>query len=240
MILDRKKHNEIIKSTDQYRDSLLKDINLVLRLINPNGKVHTTTLSNWDKDVLTFEAPIEKCDWVIFALPLVLEVCFIATQSIYMAQMEVTNRQPINGKLLYKGQLLNPITKKQQRAHFRLATLCKLQYRILPETIESADVLENLSFTEGMIVNISAGGLCMVCDKQLEANQTLNIQFHFLEHDFDVRGSVLDIGERNPSSAFTHRIKFLDIDSHKMNLLYKLIIEKQRLLIQSAKVPLYT
>lgn len=239
LILDNKTRREVIKSADQYRDSLLKDINLILRLINPNEKVHTTTLTKWDKDEITFEAPIERCDWVIFPLPIVLEICFITKQSIYMSRLEVTKSQKVGGKLLYKGQLLSPITKNQQRAHFRLAVLCKLQYRILPEIIKSDSILEDLPFYEGTIVNISVGGLCMVCEKKLEANETLNIQFHFLEHDFDIRGSVLNLGERNANGDFTHRIKFLDVDSHKMNLLSKLIFEKQRLLMQSAKVPLY-
>lgn len=239
MILDSKTRSEVLKSVHQYRENILKDINLVVRLINTDEKVYTTTLNKWEDDEIIFEAPIEQCDWVIFALPIVLEACFVTNQSIYMTKIEVSKRHQVEGKLRYKGHILQPITKKQQRAHFRLATLCTLQYRIIPEGAEENDLLLDAPFYKGTTVNLSVGGLCMVSDRQLEYNQQLDIQFHFLEHTFDVNGIVLDAGERNPNGTYTHRIRFGDMDARKTNLLSKLIFEKQRLSMQSSKVPLY-
>lgn len=238
VIADRKKRLAVLKSIEQYKNNIIKDINLVLRIVDEQKKMYKTTLNQWENDELTFEAPIYQCDWVIFNLPTVLELCFITNQSIYMTHIELRQRKQLEGKLIYSGKITEPLVKKQQRAHFRLATLCPINYRIVPD-IEATLTIPNTPFSKGTTVNISVGGLCMVSDEPFKPKQTMQLQFHFLEHDFDMRGVVLEQSQRNPNGTFTHRIRFVDIDSRKENLLSKLIFEKQRLLMQSSRVPLY-
>lgn len=71
-----------------------------------------------------------------------------------------------------------------------------MHYRLVPD-IEKVANLPETPFCMGTTVNISVGGLCIVCNEPFKSQQTLQLQFHFLEHDFDMRGVVLEEGTRN-------------------------------------------
>ncbi|MDA3731293.1 PilZ domain-containing protein [Niameybacter massiliensis] len=239
MILDPKAQLEIANSVSQYHDIILKDINSIVRLVDSEGKVYTSALSKWEKNDIIFAAPIERCDFVIFPLPIDLEICFITKQTVFVANIHVTTRQPVNGKLLYKGYLTSPLVKKQQRAHYRLTTLFHVKYRLIPREDQRVDNEQLLNLNEGTTVNISAGGMCLLTKYQLQPKDCVEITFQFLDHEFNIQGEVLEQGERNTTGNYTHRIRFINLDARKENLLSKLIFEKQRLLVKSNNQPLF-
>ena len=239
LTINRKTQQEIIESIHLHRDIILKDMNLNLRLVNDEDHTYLSALVKWEKDEVTFAAPIEQCDWVIFPLPIELNLWFITKQTVFASRIQVTARERLDGKLIYKGKLITPLSKKQQRAHFRLSTLFQVHYKVLPEENTEDTSLEALPLYGGTAVNISVGGMCIVCEQQLKAEQLIDLTFCFLENEFNVRGKVLGLGDKNENGTFSHRITFLNLDTTKENLLSKSIFEKQRLLMRSSKQPLY-
>ena len=239
MTIDRKVQQEIIKSIHVHRDLILKDINLNLRLVNDEDHTYTSALIKWEEDEVIFAAPIKQCDLVIFPLPITLGIWFVTKQSVFASHIHVTAREQADGKLLYRGKLISPLAKKQQRAHFRLSTLFQVQYRALPEEDKIDMPLESLPLYEGTAINISVGGMYMVCNQQLKAEQCIDLIFSFLDHEFNVRGKVLGLGDKNENGTFSHRITFIHMDNSKEDLLSKLIFEKQRLLMRASNQPLY-
>ena len=222
-----------------YQATILNDINLGLRLVNNENHTYKSALIHWEKDELTFEAPIKQCDWVIFPLPIELNLWFITKQTVLASRIQVVTRELLNGKLVYKGKFISPLFKQQQRAHFRLSTLFQVNYKILPKEDKENIVRETLPNFEGTAVNISVGGMCMVCETQLHAEQLIELTFSFLEYEFNILGKVLHLGDRNENGTFSHRITFLDMESTQENLLAKAIFEKQRLLMRASKQPLF-
>lgn len=239
LTINRKIQQEIIKSIYVHKELILKDMNLNLRLVNDEDHTYLSALVKWEEDEIIFAAPIEQCDWVIFPLPIELSLWFITKQTVFASRIQMIAREQLDGKLVYKGKIISPLSKKQQRAHFRLATLFQIHYKVLPEENNEDTSLEALPLYSGTAVNISVGGMCIVCEKQLKAEQSIDLTFDFLEHEFNVRGKVLGLGDKNENGTFSHRITFLNMDNNKENLLSKSIFEKQRLLMRSSKQPLY-
>lgn len=227
----------ISSSISQYKDILLKDINLKIRLIDESEKNYVTTLLKWDDTTLTFAAPLYQRDWVIFAPSSQFECCFISKDSLYMTRIQLIRSNRTDTGLFYKASIIRPLEKKQQRSHFRLELLLDIYYAVL--TNDKGEQLENIMKKSGACVNISAGGICIVSDDQLDSNQHLAIYFSFMGHDFVIPGKVLHKSLKNVNGTYTSRIQFQHLDSKNEHLLTKLIFEKQRMLMRKIQKPLY-
>ena len=216
-------HDSIIA----YRESLLKDINLKIR-IAVDDKTYVTKLSEWENDTITLAAPLEQLDWVILSTARPLEITFMTKSALYTTQVQVLAPLKKDGTVYYSCKILKPLIRKQQRQFFRLDTSLDATYQLLLEDMTTPPV--NSPHYKGTIVNISVGGVCLVIDACLKANTLLYVSFDFLETRLSLVGRVLFDGERTLSGAYSHRVKFVNLSSSDENTLNRLIMTKQRLM----------
>lgn len=221
--------SEIMSTIRAHKDSLLSDINLSLR-ITYNNNTYITKIVDWQDDIISFFAPMDKTDWVILPHAVSLDLCFISKKALYMTTIQILGKYMVKQTLHYNAIITAPIEKRQQRQYFRLDVLMNVQYKIFPEDKVSVD-LETLTAHRGTIVNISVGGLCLVTDQKMNRGDKIYMEFKFLDTDLKLTGLVLNIGEQNNVGTYNHRVQFLELTRQDENLLSGLIFKKQRLLL---------
>lgn len=219
----------ITQSILNYRQLLFNDINLSLRVTDKNEVSHVTRILRWDDDHITFYAPLAKRDWVIFYIGDILDICFLSKSGMYMSTMQLNHKFTQENNLYYSATLLSPLEKKQQREHFRLDILLPIHFKLVSSPAFSLEEIDKKLPLKGMTVNISAGGMCVVCDDVLVKDTVLSLDLEFLGQPLTLLGEVLGNGHRNENGTYIHRIRFSDVDAHTERLLSKLIFEKQRL-----------
>ncbi|MGL5676291.1 MAG: flagellar brake protein [Cellulosilyticaceae bacterium] len=227
----------ITSSILMYQESIMRDINTKMRLKDDHDKCYLTTITKWENDTLIFPGPLAQRDWVLFALPTVLECCFVTRNAMYMTRIELFDRKRTEHELIYKARIVDIIEKKQQRAHFRLDVLVPIHYAVL--TTPTGEKLETITKIKGTCVNISVGGMCMVCNERLDANQHLAVYLDFLDNQLLISGKILYKGQSNENGTYSHHVQFYGMDLQKENLLSRLIFEKQRMQMRQTATPLY-
>jgi c-di-GMP-binding flagellar brake protein YcgR len=227
---------DILKTVKEYKDSLLSDINLSLR-VTYDKNTYITKIVDWQEDIITFFAPMDKTDWVILPHAVTLDLCFISKKALYMTTIQILGKYTSKQKLYYNAVISSPLEKKQQRQYFRLDVLMNVNYKVLPEDISSVD-LNTLEFHRGTTVNISVGGLCLVSDQKMNRGDKLYMEFKFLDTDFQLMGELLNIGEQNNVGTYNHRVQFISLSRREENLLSTLIFKKQRLLMTQNNIPI--
>ncbi len=229
---------DIEKSIERYKEALLKDINLKINL-TINETTYTTKIAQWLDNKMIIEAPLEKLNWVLIEDDTKLNMILISKVGMYGAAIRVRRHYRRNEILYYSIEIVSPLVKKQQRKFFRLDVLIPINYRILIDLAEKdKKILDSLPRKEATTVNISSGGMCLVCKEQLHKGNRLLLDFDFMDNSFELIGEVLFLGDRTASMNFSHRIRFVKMDRPTENLLTKLIFEKQRQTLEKANMPI--
>lgn len=202
----------------------MDDINLKLR-VKYGQKTHTTHIVDWQETTVIFEAPMAGRDHVILPHNVPIKVIFVSKVALFHTQFTITKNYSEQGKLYYVADITAPLEKKQQREFYRLDILLDVQYELI--TYEH-DATKILSSGQGTCVNISLGGMCLVCDEQLHAKDKLSLSFSLAEKALTFIGEVLFMGEKTEQGNYSHRIRFVDLDVADVNLLNRLIFTVQR------------
>ncbi len=211
-----------------YREILLKDINLNVR-ITLDDKTYLTKVSEWDNDIILILAPLEQLDWVILPTSRYLETNFISKTALYSTQLQILTSIKQENNLYYSCKIVKPLIRKQQRQFFRLDATIDATYIFSPTDI-TIPLPANSPQYKGTIVNISVGGVCLVCTHRLEPDTLVYLTFTFLETTLSLIGQNLLEGERTRTGAYSHRIKFKHLCPQDENILHRLIMTKQRLM----------
>ncbi len=235
LINNNQNKSEILKTIKNHKDSLLSDINLSLR-VTYDKNTYITKIVDWQEDIITFFAPMDKTDWVILPHGTNLDLCFISKKALYMSTIQILGKYMAKQNLYYNAIISSPLIKKQQRQYFRLDVLMNVNYKLLPLNVSSVD-LDTLKFHRGTTVNISVGGLCLVSDEKMNREDRIYMEFKFLDNDFKLMGELLNVGEKNNVGTYNHRVQFLDLSRRDENLLSTLIFKKQRLLMTQNNLP---
>ena len=223
--LFQKSEDPVTQSIATYRKVLIDDINLSLRL-KYNGQTYLTKPVDWLEQNITFEAPMKELDYVILPKDTLLSVILVSKSALFHTMFRITKNYRKNNSLYYVAEIIAPITKKQQREAFRLEVILDVTYQLLSsnDTHQTSDKIQG----KGTLLNISVGGMCLCCDHQFHAKEHIRLDFTLVETPLSFIGEVLFLGEKTESGSYHHRIRFLDIDTPKSNLLNQLIFEKQR------------
>lgn len=223
--LFQKSEDPVTQSIATYRKVLIDDINLSLRL-KYNGQTYLTKPVDWLEQNITFEAPMKELDYVILPKDTLLSVILVSKSALFHTMFRITRNYRKNNSLYYVAEIIAPITKKQQREAFRLEVILDVTYQLLSsnDTHQTSDMIQG----KGTCLNISVGGMCLCCDHQFHAKEHIRLDFTLVETPLSFIGEVLFLGEKTESGGYHHRIRFLDIDTPKSNLLNQLIFEKQR------------
>lgn len=220
-----KPEDNIAHSIAAYRKSLMEDMNLTLRLI-ANDITYLTKPADWSDDALIFEAPMTGLDYVIFLDNTVINAIFVSKTGLFQATLRITSKYRKDTNLYYTAEIISPLVKRQQRADFRLEVILDTQYQLfITHPKPDTDLLKG----RGVCLNISVGGMCLSTPHQFRAKDLIKLDFTLIQTPLSIVGEVLYLGEHTESGNYTHRIRFVDMDKQKSNLLRQLIFQKQRL-----------
>lgn len=224
--LFQKSGDPITESIGTYQKLLMDDINLSLRLTY-NDETYLTKPVEWVEHTIIFEAPMKGLDYVILANDTLLSVILVSKSALFHTMFRILKKYRKNKSLYYIAEITSPIVKKQQREAFRLEVVLDVNYELLSSNAarQTSDKIQG----KGTCLNISAGGMCLCSDHQFHGNEHLKLDFTFVETPLSFIGEVLFLGEKTESGSYSHRIRFLNVDTPKSNLLNQLIFEKQRL-----------
>lgn len=215
----------IARSITTCRKSLMEDINLTLRLTY-NNVTYLTKPVEWVENTITFEAPMRGLDYVILPKDAILSVMLVSRSALFHTTFRIIKNHRKDTTLYYIAEITSPIIKKQQREDFRLEVILDTYYQLFfSHTKPTIDILQG----DGTCLNISVGGMCLSCDHQFHTKELLKLDFTLVETSLSFIGEVLYLGEQTESGSYIHRLRFIDSDTPKNNLLRQLIFEKQRL-----------
>lgn len=223
--LFQKSENPVTQSIATYRKVLIDDINLSLRL-KYNDETYLTKPVEWIEHNITFEAPMKGLDYVILPKDTLLSVILVSKSALFHTMFRITKKYRKSNSLYYVAEIIAPIIKKQQREAFRLEVVLDVTYQLLSS--DAAHRTSDKIQGKGTCLNISVGGMCLCCDHRFHAKEHIKLDFTLVETPLSFIGEVLFLGEQTESGSYNHRIRFLNIDMPKSNLLNQLIFEKQR------------
>lgn len=230
-LLRRDIHKDIATLTKEsiatYREGILKDINLKVR-INLNNTTYITEVSEWKDDTLILVAPLDQLDWVILPRNTNLEIALMTKAALFTTIVQIMTPLKKEGTVYYPCQVIRPLVRRQQRQSFRLDITIDTSFQLLPEGAETIPL--NIPHYKGTILNISLGGLCFVSDVKLSQGTLVYMTFEFLDTALSLMGEILFEGERTSTGTYSHRVKFVGLSNTDETTLGRLIMAKQRLL----------
>lgn len=223
--LFKKTEDTIAGSIALYRTPLMEDINLTLRLTY-NDTTYLTKPTDWTENAIIFEAPMTGLDYVILPKDTIISVILVSKFALFETKFHITNKYRKNSTLYYIAKIISPIVKRQQRTDFRLEVVLDIYYELY---LKHPNAATNITKGNGTCLNISVGGMCLNCNHQFHTKDLLKLEFTLLETPLSITGEVLHLGEQTESTRYTHRIRFVDVDNSKSNLIRQLIFKKQSL-----------
>ncbi len=230
--LFQKQKNPVLESISTYQQSLIKDIDFHLKFTY-NEQPYIAKPTDWDKNIVTFEAPMVGLDYVFLPSHLNIEVSFISKSALFSTSLRITKNYHQEQVLYYVAEIVAPIIKKQRRETFRLNVNLDVQYQ--PISMKQLIPSPSSSKKNGVCTNISAGGMCLSCHQQLQTKDTLQLHFTLMQQPLSLVGEVLSQEACTGIDTYLHRIRFIGLDSDTANRLSHLIFEQQRLQLKKTK-----
>lgn len=218
-------NHTIASSINAYSKLLMKDYSLTLRL-SYNNATYQTKLMEWSDNHISFEAPMQGIDYITLPKDIIIEAIFVSKSALFHTTFRILEMLQKDKISYYRAEIASPIIKKQQREEFRLDVILDTHYKLCTDDVLlTTDMVQG----KGTCVNISVGGMCLSCAHQFHAQQLVKLDFTLVGTSLSLIGEVLYLGEPTESGNYMNRIRFIDPDASKSDLLRQLIFEKQRL-----------
>lgn len=199
------------------------------------------------EDEINIAMPMEKGKIILLSIDSVYTLSFFSKNSIYQCNGKIVDRYKSSNMYFLVVELVSSLKKMQRREYYRLECLMPAEFRemtqkeidfdYVEEIVENAkdpDAEEQeLPFQKAIIVDISGGGLRMVSEIPVEANQyvliKVRIPIRFLVKQFHLVGYVLQ-SAKVPGEVVKYeiRLQFEKISKEEREAIIKYIFEEER------------
>lgn len=144
-------------------------------------------------------------------------------KGLYRCEVMVAKRVKVDGLYLITLEILTTLQKYQRRQYFRMDCMLTFQYK---------DDIDD-RWHEGMILDISGGGIRFSSNTELEKNKTLinHIQLNMLdeEEELFLSGIIIESAPTElDQTVYENRVEFEQIDSMEREVIIKFIFEEER------------
>lgn len=185
---------------------------------------YRSLIMNLDDDEIKINIPVSEGKYLVLNVGEEVEVFrYSSTKICYKFFCKVVSRGIENNIGYYI--LGNPydIRKAQRRKNFRAQYFKKIFYKSM--TNEEKD--GTISYKEGQIIDLSAGGMKVVLSKSVEKGDILLIKITIGEEELEIKGIVVR-EENNLDGYKTCGISFVEITESQCDKIIKELFEIQR------------
>lgn len=185
---------------------------------------YRSLIMNLDDDEIKINIPVSEGKYLVLNIGDIVEVFrYSSTEICYKFFCTVLTRG-IEDKIGYYV-LGNPydIKKVQRRKNFRIPYYKKILYK----NMTNNDKDDTISYEEGQIIDLSAGGMKSVLSKKVKKDDILLIKITIAEEELEIKGIVVR-EEENLDGYKTCGIRFLEITENQCDKIIKELFEIQR------------
>jgi len=196
------------------------------------SRVYATRIEDMDEDTITIGAPMEKGYVIPLRKGLKLILGVPKSDALYGFYAEVVERKTgyVPLIVLKKSSLSRRI---QRRKYVRISSAVSSEVKILylppaggapkgkpvlPAKITKSDLKEK---------NISAGGMLLVCDKEIPKGTRLKIALNLPDGTLETRAEVVRVTKDKERKEFEIGTQFLNMEEKEKNRLLKYIYKRQ-------------
>lgn len=166
--------------------------------------------------------------------------CFFTSGGLYQAKVVITDRYKEDGLYILVIELTSELKKFQRRQYFRLEYTMDIQYKEISAeefmTIISdgneMDSLISYGMKNGIILDLSGGGVRFTSNEQLEKNTDLVLSINIgvtQETLLGIAANVISSKKvENRDRIYEHRAEFRNLKSTSREMLIKFIFETER------------
>ncbi|WP_113675198.1 flagellar brake protein [Vallitalea guaymasensis] len=190
-----------------------------------NEKVYVSIIQdiNDEEDEIIISAPVENGKIIPLEVGASYILSIYTKGGLYKCKSSVKNRYKKKELHLITMEVNSAMEKSQRRQYFRLECILSILF---------ADINED-TWSEGLIVDISGGGLRFTSKKKMEAGSTLKCKLNLYSNSkvdtIELKGNVIlsDIVDFE-TMKYETRIMFDDISNEDREKIIKFIFEEER------------
>lgn len=185
---------------------------------------YRSLIMNLDDDEIKINVPVSEGKYLVLNVGDQVEIFrYSATKVCCKFFCKVLSRG-IEDRIGYYI-LGNPydIKKVQRRKNFRISYLKKIFYK----NVTNEEKNDTISYEEGQIINLSAGGMKSVLSKSVKKDDILLIKITIGEEELEIKGIVVR-EENNLHGYKTCGIRFIEITESQCDKIIRELFEVQR------------
>ncbi len=191
-------------------------------------------------DKMEIVMPMEKGKLILLPIDGEVELVIYEGSGLFQCFARVVDRYKSNNVYILVVELISSLRKFQRREYYRLSCALTVFARYLLE--EEQQAIENsqpytltpgLPMEQGVIVDISGGGLRFLSEKAFEADSLLYVSYQLPQNghykSYEMIGRVISARVlENRSGTYEHRMQYYDVDRRTREEIIKYIFEEER------------
>lgn len=236
-----------------------QEVKMLERLITPGDKVemvakelvilpdgtegtsrYMTVVTDVSQDnLIEIAMPMEKTRMVLLPVDGEYSVCFFTDAGMYTGVAKIVGREKRENTFVLIAEMITELTKSQRREFYRFNCVVETLMKAISESEAAAigkklgRIISDNAFTNGIIVDISGGGLRLVTKEQHEVGDTLCLKFHLpIEHEekeFLLASKVVHSERvKNQKQEYELRVKFLYLENIMREEIIRYIFNEER------------
>lgn len=204
------------------------------------------TISN---GTIKIEMPTMQGKLVLLQLESIYSLVFFGEKAMYECHGKVINRYKTNNMFIAEVEIVSQPKKIQRREYYRMECMIDAKLsRITQEEQNLSDLDEIIQFRKlkpqqefgCTIVDISGGGVRLVCDETMELDAEVLLEFNTIADGlvqvYQLRGRLLKVSpSQNNGEKYELRVEFTDIQPKIRERLIRFIFETERRKIRNEK-----
>ncbi len=191
------------------------------------------------EDQIKIAMPIEQGKVILLPVDGEYNICFYTPTGLYQCLGRVIDRYKSDKLFVLLMELTTDIRRYQRREYYRLNCVLDMKSReVTEQDVKSFNeqvtfVDTDLTFDDGIMVDISGGGARFISKVRYEKNMTILFVFTLYVNgqltEYKLFGKVL-LSERieNRNNEFEHRIQFLNMMNDDRESIIRYIFEEER------------
>lgn len=191
------------------------------------------------EDVIKIAMPMEQNKIVLLPVDAEYSLCFYTPKGLYQCLARVIERYKSNNLFVLSMELETDLQKYQRREYYRLSTVLDMKSMAIdPNTrldeIEQVQFLgTDLTFDNGIMVDISGGGARFISKVQYTENSLIRFVFSLFVNgrvnEYNLVGKVLkSTPMENREDSYENRIQFVNMVNDDRESIIKYIFEEER------------